>query len=282
MGRMTWEEAVVWLRSQPEYRELVSQCYYDDPPEKSAERYYQSEEWSAVRSVLGNRMHGRVLDVGAGRGISSFAFAREGCQVTALEPDRSTVVGTGAIQQIVDKHPKLKIEICTEFAERLPFPDDSFDIVYGRAVMHHARDLAGFCSECARVLKKGGVFLGTREHVVESAADRDIFLANHPLHRHYGGENAFPRQEYHNALTAAGLRIARSFGPFETPINYAPLTGRQMDVILVDRIVSMYKIPSFLVSLLLRIRVVHRYASHMLSEMDTTPGRHYSFLAVKS
>lgn len=280
--KMTWEEAVVWLRTQPEYAELVRQCYYDDPPEESAERYYQSEEWSAVRSVLGNRMHGRVLDVGAGRGISSFAFAREGCQVTALEPDRSTVVGTGAIQQIVDKHPKLKIEICTEFAERLPFPDDSFDIVYGRAVMHHARDLVGFCSECARVLKKGGVFLGTREHVVESAADREIFLANHPLHRHYGGENAFPLEQYRNAITTAGLHIARSFGPFETPINYAPLADDQMNIILADRLVSMYKIPRSLVSMLLSIRVVHRYVSHMLSEMDTTPGRHYSFMAVKS
>lgn len=43
----------------------------------------------------------------------------------------------------------------------LPFADATVDLVYGYAFVHHLDDVAGFCSEVARVLRPGGraVFL---------------------------------------------------------------------------------------------------------------------------
>jgi len=41
---VSWEEAVLWLREQPEHRELVRACFYDDPLSAAAERYYMSTE----------------------------------------------------------------------------------------------------------------------------------------------------------------------------------------------------------------------------------------------
>ena len=48
----SWEEAVSWLKQQPDQQELVISSYYDDPLIKAAERYYQSEEWKGVLDFL--------------------------------------------------------------------------------------------------------------------------------------------------------------------------------------------------------------------------------------
>ena len=45
----TWEEAVLWLRSQPGQSELVRACFYDDPLTDAAKRYLASTEWEALR-----------------------------------------------------------------------------------------------------------------------------------------------------------------------------------------------------------------------------------------
>src|SRR5262249_25538597 len=132
---MTWEEAVLWLRSQADQQELVRHCYYDDPLEEAAERFRRSEEWAATRRLLSERWPGKVLDLGAGRGIASFAFAHDGCEVTALEPDASEVVGRGAIEAL-SRQAALRIKTVGAWGESLPFADNEFDIVYGRAVLH--------------------------------------------------------------------------------------------------------------------------------------------------
>jgi 2-polyprenyl-3-methyl-5-hydroxy-6-metoxy-1,4-benzoquinol methylase len=121
----TWEQAVQWLRQQPEQQELVLAAYYDDPLPASADRYSRSEEWQAIRALL-PPAPGRALDVGAGRGIASYALAKDGFAVTALEPDPSALVGAQAIRGLAAAS-GLPIEVNHEFSERLPFADAQFD-----------------------------------------------------------------------------------------------------------------------------------------------------------
>ena len=94
---------------------------------------------AAVSQLLRGR-GGKALDVGAGRGIASYALAREGFQVTSLEPDPSAIVGAGAIRALAAEA-ALPISVVEEFSERLPFVDGAFDVVFARAVLHHTRDL---------------------------------------------------------------------------------------------------------------------------------------------
>ena len=56
----------------------------------------------------------------------------------------------------------LDVDTVVTDAERLPFPDDSFDLVLGHAVLHHIPDLEVAATEFLRVLKPGGtlVFCG--------------------------------------------------------------------------------------------------------------------------
>lgn len=265
----TWEEAVQWLKSQPDKLELVKACFYDDPPDKSAERYYHSTEWKAVRELLAPKISGKVLDIGAGRGISSYAFARSGWSVTALEPDSSNIVGAGAIRQVI--RPGIDITIVEERGERLPFADNSFDLVYGRAVLHHADDLKTFCCEAARVLRPRGYFLFTREHVLSKTSDLDKFLESHPLHFLYRGEHAYTLTEYLHAIHVEGMmKCEKILDSYSSDINLFPSSQKELFGMIREK--KWFPLPGWFIkaSILPKMNLANNY-----------PGRLFSFFGKK-
>ncbi len=262
---MNWEQSVLQLRAAPERAELVRACFYDDPLLESATRYWQSSEWQAVRSLL--PAVGDALDVGAGRGISSFALAKDGWKVSALEPDPSPIVGAAAIRGLAAAA-NLPIEVAEAWGERLPFADASFDLVHCRQVLHHARDLPQLCRQIGRVLKPGGVLIATREHVISQREDLAAFLAGHPLHQLYGGENAYLRTEYTSAITQAGMVILREFNPLESDINLYPQTRAAVKA----RWAARLGLPPSLVP---------DWVLAWVGARSSAPGRLYTFLARK-
>lgn len=256
----------MWLRGQPDQAELVRACFYDDPLRDAAERYYASTEWQAVRALV-SKKRGTALDLGAGRGISSYALARDGWRVSALEPDPSNVVGAGAIRALAQEA-NLDIRVEQNWGESLPYPDAAFDLVHGRQVLHHARDLSQLCREAARVLKPGGIFITTREHVISRAVDLPIFLASHPLHKLYGGENAYLLDEYLEAIRSSGLVLTKVFNPYQSDINLFPRTTRDLKKELAHRLYCpAFMVPDFLL--------------RRLGEKNNTPGRLYTFVGRK-
>lgn len=284
MAEMTWEQAVQWLRDQPDQQALVAACYFDDPLLAAAERFAASDEWQATLALLPvGTQPGAALDLGAGRGISSYALAKAGWSVSALEPDPSPLVGSGAIRALAQQA-ALPIRVIEDYGERLPFEDATFDLVHGRQVLHHARDLPQLMREVCRVLKPGGVFIATREHVLSRREDLSIFLQNHALHKFYGGEHAFLLAEYTDAITNAGLVLQKSLSYYESVINYFPLTRAQVRQIVTAPLAA---------------RVGARLAQWWTDERrpagrrrlawwvarsartDHTPGRLYTFLARK-
>lgn len=263
---INWEESVQWLKRQEGQQELVKACFYDDPLIDAARRYNDSSEWKELRLRL-PKTKGRVLDIGAGRGISSYAFASDGWSVTALEPDQSDIVGAGAIRQLAAES-GMDIGVITEWGERLPFAENTFDVVHMRQALHHARDLREFCKEAGRVLKPGGVFVATREHVISKKEDLAIFLEEHPLHSLYGGENAFLLDEYLSAIGNAGLTSIQVLKPFESDINLYP-----------------YSLRDFRMKILKYMEVVYGYIPWIfvfsLKKLFSRPGRIYTFIARK-
>ena len=263
----SWEEAVLWLRNQPDQQPLVEACFFDDPLDQAAKRYYRSSEWQSVRPLL-PETRGRALDLGAGRGIASYALARDGWSVTAVEPDPSFVVGSGAIR-ILSEQTGLPIDVVERSGEILPFEDGSYDAVHCRAVLHHACDLRLFCKEVARVLRPGGTFVATREHVISRREDLPDFLASHPLHRLYGGENAYLIDEYRAAILGAGLHLMSVLNPYASDVNLFP----DSRAALKDRLASRFCLPSS--------RFVPDILLDWMGARSKQPGRHYSFLACK-
>ena len=273
----SWEQTVQWLREQPEQQELVLAAYYDDPLSAAADRYWSSQEWQAIRLLL-PPAPGLALDVGAGRGIASYALAKEGFAVTALEPDASALVGAQAIRSLAAAS-GLPIEVTQEFSERLPFADAQFDVVFARAVLHHTSDLAAACGEFYRVLKPGGSLLAVREHVISRPEDLPAFLDLHPLHKLYGGENAFLLQQYVAAIRAAGFRLQRVLTPFESAINFSPHTETSLRAELATRMTRRFPGARRLVAGFLDLPPLWAVARRVLGRVDHRPGRLYSFIA---
>lgn len=274
--KISWEAAIVWLKNQPDKTELVRACYFDDPLIDASKRYYESPEWQAVRAFLPKKT-GAALDIGAGRGISSYALARDGWETTALEPDQSSIVGAEAIRTLA-KETGFSIRVEEKWGENLPFEDETFDIVHGRQVLHHAGDLYKLCSEVGRVLKKGGIFIATREHVISRHEDLELFLANHPLHHLYGGENAYLLQDYVKSIKSAKLKLLKILGPYDSVINFVPITLEEMKNNYTAFIKSKLgeKLGEFFSS-----NFFYKRYLNIMSMRDNNPGRLYSFIAEK-
>ena len=274
----TWEDAVSWLIAQPEKQEIVKACYYDSPLKSAANRYWQSDEWKTIQKYLLSNT-GQALDIGAGRGISSYALAKDGWQVTALEPDPSELVGARAIQKLANEE-QLSINIVQEFGENLPFKAGSFDFVFARQVLHHAQDLPQLCREIYRVLKPGGMFIAVRDHVIATKADLPKFLDSHPLHHLYGGENAYLRSEYVDAITSANFKIKEILDAFDSPINYYPHTYVTLKQEVASRLNSLPMLK--MISGIFLHDVVFPFTLKTLSKLDRRPGRAISFICYKS
>lgn len=273
-GELSWEEAVKWYRAQPNNEAEIRNNYFDLPVLKAAERYAESEEFAEVIRLLGSGNGKRILDLGAGNGIASFALAKNGWLVTALEPDASAEVGAAAICTMRDET-GLPITVVHESGHALPFEDEYFDSIHARQVLHHVPDLSTMTREVARVLRRGGLCLTTRDHVADDEQQLNAFRAEHPLHHLYGGEHAYPLEQYLAAFSKAGLRVLQSWGPVESILNFFPGTEQERQI-TIRQIAnhSCFRLGRFL-------SWSNRFQASQLqrhTRNDSTPGRIYSFL----
>ena len=100
------------------------------------------------------------LEVGAGTGYFSLNLLRAGivrdATCTDISPGMVRALGANA------RRLGLTVKSAQADAESLPFPEGSFDLVLGHAVLHHLPDLDRAFAEFHRVLEPGGwiVFAG--------------------------------------------------------------------------------------------------------------------------
>ena len=119
-------------------------------------------ELDKLRKALGHapECYGRSLEVGASTGYFSLNLLAAGVVADATATD----ISPGMLDALADRADRMGLAVSTRVAEgaELPFPDGSFDLVLGHAVLHHLPDLPGAFSEFRRVLRPGGtlVFCG--------------------------------------------------------------------------------------------------------------------------
>ncbi|MGP8143145.1 MAG: class I SAM-dependent methyltransferase [Terriglobales bacterium] len=94
----------------------------------------------------------RVLEVGVGMGADYLEWLKAGAQATGVDLSSKSLEQAKRRCEMAGYAADLRVSD----AEHLPFPDDTFDIVYSYGVMHHSPDTPQCILEAWRVLKPGG------------------------------------------------------------------------------------------------------------------------------
>jgi len=115
--------------------------------------------------ALGLRPGSRVLDVGAGFGRHAYELARQGMRVAALDFAAGEVQGTkdtfAAMVAAGEIPAERFVGVLRGDATRLPFADDSFDVVITSEVLEHIQNDVAAIAEMVRILRPGGAFAAT-------------------------------------------------------------------------------------------------------------------------
>lgn len=95
-----------------------------------------------------------VLEVGVGLGADHEQFARAGARLSGVDLTPRAIEHTKRRFAALGLSSNLQVAN----AENLPFPDNSFDVVYSYGVIHHSPDTQKAAKEILRVLRPGGRF----------------------------------------------------------------------------------------------------------------------------
>ncbi len=117
----------------------------------------QRQVLGKLRKALGTTASGpftRGLEIGAGTGYFGLNLVRAGTVGRYVGTD----VSPGMLARLAASADELGLDIETARcdAAALPFEEESFDIVFGHAVLHHVPDLERSFAELLRVLRPGG------------------------------------------------------------------------------------------------------------------------------
>jgi SAM-dependent methyltransferase len=144
-AEQAFHDSQAHARSQDFARRHASLAFTDDC-------YLDHETWiRPAFDKLGDLGGLRVLDFGCGHGMAAVVLARRGANVTAFDLSGGYIgeAHRRALANSVD------IDFVQADGERLPFADQTFDRIWGNAVLHHL-DLHIAAAEMHRVLRPGG------------------------------------------------------------------------------------------------------------------------------
>jgi SAM-dependent methyltransferase len=128
--------------------------------EPGSRRFYElvethryEKEWHIPRAAdFANSKNLHVLEIGCGLGTDGAQFAKAGANYTGVDLTQAAVDLAKQRFELFQLPGTFRIAD----AERLDFPDNSFDLVYSHGVLHHTPDTAGAIREIHRVLRPGG------------------------------------------------------------------------------------------------------------------------------
>lgn len=108
---------------------------------------------------LGDISGKKMLVLGNGKSLKEFYFLQLGakCVYTDLSIEAVKHMATIFEKSELNRNGYDTIEFHAIDACKLPFPDNSFDIIYGSAFVHHIENLDVFFREVSRCLKPGGI-----------------------------------------------------------------------------------------------------------------------------
>lgn len=148
-AREQWSQDPCGAEYEREH-ELGTREFFD-----SIERHRYSEyaAWMPRLMEFEKFRHARLLEIGCGMGTDLLQFARGGARCIGIDLTPRSVEITRHRFKLYGADGDFMISD----GERLPFRDESFDVVYSNGVLHHTPDTAGAIREVHRVLRPDGL-----------------------------------------------------------------------------------------------------------------------------
>jgi ubiquinone/menaquinone biosynthesis C-methylase UbiE len=274
---LTWEETIVLLRKSRANTQWIRAAYLEDDLSENCSRYSKSNEFNLIKEIIYEYKRDKsikILDVAAGNGISTISFGLLGYSVDAIEPDPSETVGRGAINSMAKKYNLSNINVIDSYGENTNLNSEAYDVVFIRQGLHHADDIKLMLKEFNRLLKRDGLLLSIRDHVVDNYGESlERFLDSQIDHQYYKGENAYTLKDYIAFIKEAGFMVKKVLTPYSNQINLN-LSDEEILKKIMQSTVGKWITMLFGKKISLLLNQYH-------NSRKKIPGRLYSFVAIK-
>jgi SAM-dependent methyltransferase len=179
------------------------------------------EDLAALAALADGQGGARVLDMGTGGGHVAYAVAPRVADVVAydLSSEMLSVVARAAAERGLRN-----ITTRQGGAEKMPFADASFDLVFSRYSAHHWRDFDAGLREAARVARPGAT-VGIVDVVSPGRAALDTFLQAVELLRDTSHVRDRSRAEWEDSAARAGL-LGGSVAMFRVRLDFLTWIAR--------------------------------------------------------
>jgi SAM-dependent methyltransferase len=120
------------------------------------DEYHFEKLHHLLRLVPFDKVSGqKVLEIGCGAGTDLVRFARGGAEVSGVDLAESAIALARRNFEIAG----LTADLRVADGERLPFHDDTFDVVYAHGVVQYTANDRALIDEARRVVKPGGLVI---------------------------------------------------------------------------------------------------------------------------
>jgi 2-polyprenyl-6-hydroxyphenyl methylase/3-demethylubiquinone-9 3-methyltransferase len=163
----------------------------------------------------------KILDIGCGGGLLSEPLARMGAQVTGIDP----APGNVDVARLHAERSGLTVDYRAVAAEDLVAEGAEFDAVLALEVVEHVTDVGLFIRQAGRLVRPGGVFVGSTLNRTAKSFALAIVGAEYVLRWLPRGTHRWDKfvtpDEFEAVLAAAGLQVTEKAG-----LSFDPLGGR--------------------------------------------------------
>ncbi|MET9199474.1 class I SAM-dependent methyltransferase [Gordonia sp. NPDC003585] len=151
----------------------------------------------------------KAIDIGAGQGRHSFEMFRRGADVIAFDMSESDMADVGEMfdAMMAEGHVPASAKARAEVGDalRLPYADNSFDVVLMSEILEHVPADEAAMAEMVRILKPGGLAAVT---VPRYWPEKVCWALSDEYHEVEGGHvRIYKASELADKLTAAGLEV---------------------------------------------------------------------------